>query len=154
MADQREALRVRLEELVKHEILILREFRSEREKIYSRLRELERSYDILCRGKKSQSQSELIEQTASAVKTSHVTSKPIQQKKRRQGRAESNASRKAALTILKLQDKPISSIDLKQKIEKETGSQISNMTIFMNHLMKKYPEVRKPHRGQYILEKT
>ncbi|MER0468972.1 hypothetical protein ABR330_20365 [Bacillus cabrialesii subsp. cabrialesii] len=154
MVDQKEALRVRLEELDKHEILILREFRSEREKIYSSLRALERSYDILRRGKKSQSLSEMIEQTADAVKTSHITSKPIHQKKRRQGRAESNASRKAALNILKLQDKPISSIDLKQKIEKETGRQISNMTIFMNHLMKKYPEVRKPHRGQYILEKT
>lgn len=154
MADQREALRMKLAELDRHEMSMLCEFRSEREKIYSSLRELERSYDILSKGKKSPSQFKRIEQKANDVKTYHVTSKQIQQKKRRQGRAESIASRQAALNILKLQNKPISSMDLKKKIEKETGVQISNMTIFMNTLMKLHPEVRKPYRGQYILVRT
>ncbi|MCY7865444.1 hypothetical protein MOB78_10030 [Bacillus spizizenii] len=144
MADQREALCMRLAEIDKHEISILREFQLEREKIFSSLRALERS----SKEKKLPSQVAL-EQTANDVKTYRVTSKPIQQKKRRQGRAESKASREAALHILKLQDKPMSSIDLKRKIEKETGVHISNMTSFMNTLMKMHPEVKKPFRGQY-----
>lgn len=144
MADQREALCMRLAEIDKHEISILREFQLEREKIFSSLRALERS----SKEKKLPSQVAL-EQTANDVKTYRVTSKPIQQKKRRQGRAESKASREAALHILKQQDKPMSSIDLKRKIEKETGVHISNMTTFMNTLMKMHPEVKKPYRGQY-----
>ncbi|WP_409509475.1 hypothetical protein ACK2WG_03045 [Bacillus spizizenii] len=144
MADQREALCMRLAEIDKHEISILREFQLEREKIFSSLRALERS----SKEKKLPSQVAL-EQTANDVKTYRVTSKPIQQKKRRQGRAESKASREAALHILKQRDKPMSSIELKRKIEKETGVHISNMTSFMNTLMKMHPEVKKPYRGQY-----
>lgn len=145
MAEQRKALCMRLAEIDKHEISILREFQLEREKIFSSLRALER----FSKEKKRPSQVALVEQTANDVKTYHITSKPIQQKKRRQGRAESKASREAALHILKQQDKPMSSIDLKRKIEKETGVHISNMTSFMNTLMKMHPEVKKPYRGQY-----
>ncbi|WP_445012670.1 Rok-like winged helix domain-containing protein [Bacillus paralicheniformis] len=28
------------------------------------------------------------------------------------------------------------------------------MTVFMDQLMKKNPEIRKPHRGRYILVRT
>ncbi|MEG7336562.1 Rok-like winged helix domain-containing protein [Bacillus sp. 0102A] len=145
MADQREALCLRLAEIDKHEMSILREFQLEREKIFSSLRALEQSNIE----KKRPSQVALIEQTVNDLKTYHITSKPIQRKKRRQGRAESKASREAALNILKQQDKPISSMELKRKIEMETGAHISNMTSFMNTLMKMHPEVKKPYRGQY-----
>ncbi|OIS60411.1 hypothetical protein A4A36_13145 [Bacillus subtilis] len=123
---------MRLAHIDKHERSILREFQ-------------------LQRSKTSPSQVAFMEQAANDVKTYRVTSKPIQKKKRRQGRAESKASREAALHILKQQNKPMSSIDLKRRIEKETGVHISNMTSFMNTLMKTHPEVRKPYRGQYIV---
>ncbi|TYS09716.1 hypothetical protein FZC70_11580 [Bacillus subtilis] len=145
MADQREALCLRLAEIDKHEMSILREFQLEREKIFSRFRALERSN----KEKKRPSPVTLVEQAANDVKPSHITSKPTQQKKRRQGRAGAKASREAALNILKQQDKPISSMELKRKIEMETGEHISNMTSFMNTLMKMHPEVKKPYRGQY-----
>ncbi|WP_435868498.1 Rok-like winged helix domain-containing protein [Bacillus glycinifermentans] len=56
--------------------------------------------------------------------------------------------------MLKQQEKPIRSINLQKKIEKKTGRQISNMTVFMDQLMKKNPEIRKPHRGRYIVVRT
>lgn len=75
---------MRLAEIDKHEISILREFQLEREKIFSSLRALERS----SKEKKRPSQVALVEQTANDVKTYHITSKPIQQKK--EGWAELN----------------------------------------------------------------
>ncbi|MEC2113104.1 Rok-like winged helix domain-containing protein [Bacillus stercoris] len=123
---------MRLAHIDKHESSILREFQ-------------------LQQSKASPSQVAFMAQAANDVKTYRVTSKPIQKKKRRQGRAESKASSEAALHILKQQNKPMSSIDLKRRIEKETGVHISNMTSFMNTLMKTHPEVRKPYRGQYIV---
>ncbi|MFJ9256272.1 hypothetical protein ACIRN9_06695 [Bacillus velezensis] len=168
--DKKEALRLRLVQLDQNEISILREFQLEREMIYSSLRKLsrqERSNETLCKKNKIPSHIETFEQVANDLKTfnnNNMSSKSTQQsihkisrgikKKRRKGRGESEASREAALKILKQYDKPISSIDLKKYIEKETGGSISNMTAFMNHLMKIHTEVRKPCRGQYIWMKT
>ncbi|WP_259424154.1 Rok-like winged helix domain-containing protein [Bacillus velezensis] len=170
MIDKKEALRLRLVQLDQNEISILREFQLEREMIYSSLKKLsrqERSNETLCEKNKIPSHLKTFEQVANDLKTfnnNNMSSKSTQQsihknsrgikKKRRKGRGESEASREAALKILKQYDKPISSIDLKKYIEKETGVSISNMTTFMNNLMERHPKVRKPFRGHYILDET
>ncbi|WP_256860379.1 Rok-like winged helix domain-containing protein [Bacillus sonorensis] len=59
------------------------------------------------------------------------------EKKRRPRRVESETLHETALNILKQQEKPIRSINLQKKIEKKTGRQISNMTVFMDQLKKK-----------------
>ncbi|MEH7741573.1 hypothetical protein V7263_11170 [Bacillus subtilis] len=169
MIDKKEALRLRLVQLDQNEISILREFQLEREMIYSSLKKLssqERSNETLCEKNKIPSHLENFEQVANDIKTfnNNVSLRSTQQsihknsrgikKKRRKGRVESEASRKAALKILNQYDKPISSIDLKKYIEKETGVSISNMTTFMNNLMERHPKVRKLYRGHYILDET
>ncbi|MCI3987313.1 hypothetical protein MMJ63_21495, partial [Bacillus vallismortis] len=60
--------------------------------------------------------------------------------------------REAAIKTLKRHIAAIKSSELQKEIEKDSGLEIPNMTTFMQILIKMYPEVKKPYRGQYILE--
>lgn len=55
-----------------------------------------------------------------------------------------------ALRYLKLQTASVQSVDIKKVVEGKTGIEIANMTTFMARLMKMYPNIQKPHRGQYL----
>lgn len=76
--------------------------------------------------------------------------------RRRRGTARPGSKaaklREAAIKTLKRHNAAIKSSELQKEIEKESGLEIPNMTTFMQSLIKMYPEVKKPYRGQYILE--
>lgn len=76
--------------------------------------------------------------------------------RRRRGTARPGSKalklREVAIKTLKRHNAPIKSSELQKEIEKESGLEIPNMTTFMQSLIKMYPEVKKPYRGQYILE--
>lgn len=159
MFTEREALRLRLEQLSDAEIILIREIQSERNRIYSKLRELDQ-LDISRLKKKS-----LLELTQSTLqdlkedkKKTEFTNPTLQDIKfsnkqdTPSNRQKSSTLRSATLDILKNHKDGINSADLKKAVQNETGIQIKNMTVFMNHLMKRHPEVKKPYRGQYVLD--
>lgn len=143
MFTEREALRLRLEQLNDAEIQIIREMQRERNGIYIKLRELDK-FDPENYKKKS-----LIELAHSTVQLLRN-----QEKVNRSGSYKSKTAtqREAALEILKRYEKGLSGAMLKNEIQYETGLVINNMTTFMQGLMKNHPEVKKPYRGRYVLD--
>jgi len=59
-----------------------------------------------------------------------------------------------ALTFLKHQTASVQSSDIKKEVESKTGVEITNMTNFMTRLMKLYPNIEKPYRGQYLYKEN
>ncbi|EME72537.1 transcriptional repressor Rok [Bacillus sonorensis] len=164
MFNEREALRLRLEQLNDAEINLLRQLREERNEIYSKLRELDNqnnpyeATDANMIYKKSLL--ELANETAKSFEKNkpEKTNPPIvsslnPSRKPRLG-TKSHKHREAALKVLQNQKGEIRSYELQKEIEKETGIPINNMTTFMQGLMKFYPEVEKTYRGRYVLRKS
>ncbi|KAA6446958.1 Rok-like winged helix domain-containing protein [Bacillus swezeyi] len=163
MFSEREALRLRLEQLKDAEIKMIRELQIERNQIYSKLRQLDSPdyegknrkkslYDVVkslsedLKNKpfgKTQSNSPVLTNSESA----------LDRRKRIVPGSKASIQREAALKILSENQKGVKSIELQKKIENDTGTSISNMTTFMQNLMKLYPEVKKPYRGLYKLDK-
>ncbi|MFN2746023.1 MULTISPECIES: transcriptional regulator Rok [Bacillus] len=184
MFNEREALRLRLEQLNEAEIKVIREYQIERDNIYAKLRELDRPSSFNDTKKdfrterKSESLPVLAELAAQEMKSyqqqqqPHTSQKNQQQTspqasalpagipdgttRRRRGTARPGSKaaklREAAIKTLKRHNAAIKSSELQKEIEKESGLEIPNMTTFMQSLIKMYPEVKKPYRGQYILE--
>ncbi|WAT23629.1 hypothetical protein O0R52_21775 (plasmid) [Bacillus halotolerans] len=173
MFNEREALRLRLEQLNEAEVKIIREYQIEREKIYSKLRELDTislapkknnqvdskkfnlpvlaelaAQELRSYKSSQQPKQNLISSPSAAQKTSSET-KP----RRGRVRPDSKAAklREIAIRILKRHNASIKSSELQKEIEKESGAEIPNMTMFMQGLIKMHPEVKKPYRGQYII---
>ncbi|MEH7899468.1 Rok-like winged helix domain-containing protein, partial [Bacillus pumilus] len=98
--------------------------------------------------------------SASTLGTGQLNSAPVGipegSTRRRRGTARPGSKaaklREAAIKTLKRHNAAIKSSELQKEIEKESGLEIPNMTTFMQSLIKMYPEVKKPYRGQYILE--
>ncbi|ALC80894.1 MULTISPECIES: Rok-like winged helix domain-containing protein [Bacillus] len=177
MFNEREALRLRLEQLNEAEVKVIREYQIERDKIYAKLRELDgipapklQDYTKESESnRKTESLPVLAELAAQEMKSYH---QPQEQKevqtqeassqlperisRRRRGTARPGSKaaklREAAIKTLKRHNAAIKSSELQKEIEKESGLEIPNMTTFMQSLIKMYPEVKKPYRGQYILE--
>ncbi|ASB89422.1 MULTISPECIES: Rok-like winged helix domain-containing protein [Bacillus] len=157
MFNEREALRLRLEQLKDAEIKIMRELRTERNRIYVKLHELDSQGDSSVTNKKSLI--ELVSETAKALennKSNEISSNDSTPKPRRKPKPGTKAykHREAALKVLQEHKGEIRSYELQKEIEKETGIPINNMTTFMQGLMKFYPEVEKTYRGRYVLRKS
>lgn len=179
MFNEREALRLRLEQLNEAEVKVIREYQMERDKIYAKLRELDGNHGGAAKfkdyskesesNKKSESLPVLAELAAQEMKnyqqpqeqketqTQETSSQlPERVSRRRRGTARPGSKaaklREAAIKTLKRHNAAIKSSELQKEIEKESGLEIPNMTTFMQSLIKMYPEVKKPYRGQYILE--
>ncbi|WP_406590016.1 transcriptional regulator Rok [Bacillus atrophaeus] len=180
MFNEREALRLRLEQLNEAEVKVIREYQIERDKIYAKLRELDRNGSSAAETKKdfrperkSESLPVLAELAAQEIRSyqPQQASQPQPQPqstssipagipdgttRRRRGTARPGSKaaklREAAIKTLKRHNAAIKSSELQKEIEKESGLEIPNMTTFMQSLIKMYPEVKKPYRGQYILE--
>ncbi|MCY7860458.1 hypothetical protein [Bacillus haynesii] len=154
MFNEREALRLRLEQLGDAEIQVMRELRKERQDIYSKLRELDRGSDPVIN--KKSSLIDLASAAAEELKQSqHAADKHPSTKTPSYTIFQSKTTihREAALNILSRHEEGLKGIKLKTEIEKETGFPIKNMTTFMKSLMKHHPEIKKPARGHYILQK-
>ncbi|MCD7911094.1 transcriptional repressor Rok [Bacillus velezensis] len=162
MFTEREALRLRLEQLNGAELKIMREIQSERNRIYMKLCELDKqNHNPYVNSKKSLL--ELAYSTAQALKTENeknaknalVSSrlKKFSASKIAPG-SKTAIQREATLEILKGHKNVISGSDLKSKIQRQTGLPINNMTIFMQGLMKQHREVKKISRGLYLLEQN
>ncbi|GED04226.1 hypothetical protein [Bacillus atrophaeus] len=127
MLTERQALQERLEKIDKDETAMIKEYQKQRNKIFERLRELDREeYKNLPDLKKL------------ASLENHQESKP-----------EKDIRKHVAVNILKVYSDGMSADELRSKIEKETNMQIVNMTSFMSSIMKKNPFVQKPRRGYY-----
>ncbi|MDU0072012.1 MULTISPECIES: hypothetical protein [Bacillus] len=163
MFTEREALRLRLEQLNDAEINLLRQLREERNEIYSKLRELDNqnnpdeATDANMIHKKSLL--ELANETAKSFEKNkpEKTNPPIvsslnPSRKPRLG-TKSHKHREVALKILRDHKGEIRGYELQKEIEKETGMPIRNMTTFMQGLLKYHPEVEKTYRGRYVLRK-
>ncbi|MEX3914312.1 transcriptional repressor Rok [Bacillus paralicheniformis] len=160
MFTEREALRLRLEQLHDAEIIRIREIQNERNRIYTKLRELDQ-FDVSRLKKKSlleltqstlqdlkedNKQTEFTKSTfLQDIKTSNKQDTPANSQK-------SSPLRSVTLDIMKNHKDGINSADLKKAVQNETGIQIKNMTVFMQTLMKRHPEIKKPYRGQYVLD--
>ncbi|MCY1628288.1 hypothetical protein LG208_00050 [Bacillus paralicheniformis] len=145
MFTEREALRLRLEQLNDAEIQVIREIQRERNGIYVKLRELDK-FDASPENYKKKSLIELAHSTAQALKKQEKVNRPGPYK------SKTATQREAALEILKRYEKGLSGVMLKNEIQYETGLVINNMTTFMQGLMKNHPEVKKPYRGRYVLD--
>ncbi|MGE6631202.1 transcriptional regulator Rok [Bacillus sp. NPDC077027] len=185
MFNEREALRLRLEQLNEAEVKVIREYQIERDTIYAKLRELDRQGTGLTTDTKKEIRPErktdslpvLAElaaqeirsyqpQSQSSISSSSLGTGQLQNGvpvgipegtgRRRRGTARPGSKaaklREAAIKTLKRHNAAIKSSELQKEIEKESGLEIPNMTTFMQSLIKMYPEVKKPYRGQYILE--
>ncbi|MGX9291317.1 Rok-like winged helix domain-containing protein [Bacillus sp. A015] len=186
MFNEREALRLRLEQLNEAEVKVIREYQIERDAIYAKLRELDRqgtgglvadTKKEVRTDRKTDSLPVLAELAAQEMRSyqqpaqsqSNATSPlgtgqlngapvgiPEGSTRRRRGTARPGSKaaklREAAIKTLKRHNAAIKSSELQKEIEKESGLEIPNMTTFMQSLIKMYPEVKKPYRGQYILE--
>ncbi|WP_271725216.1 hypothetical protein [Bacillus paralicheniformis] len=154
MFDEREALRLRLEQLGDAEIQVMRELRKERQDIYSKLRELDRESDPAIN--KKSSLIDLASAAAEELKQSQIAADkhpPIKTPSLTIFQSKTTIQREAALNILSRYEEGLKGIKLKTEIEKETGFPIKNMTTFMKSLMKHRPDIKKPARGHYILQK-
>lgn len=179
MFNEREALKLRLEQLNEAEVKVIREYQIERDAIYAKLRELDgnpaastkpQSYTKESESnRKSESLPVLAELAAQEMKSYQPPQEqkeapaeepssqlPERVSRRRRGTARPGSKaaklREAAIKTLKRHNAAIKSSELQKEIEKESGLEIPNMTTFMQSLIKMYPEVKKPYRGQYILE--
>lgn len=141
MFTEREALRLRLEQLNDAEIILIREFQNERNHIYQKLRELDR---LNINRLKKKSLLELTQTTLQDIKSSTKQDTPVHKQK-------TSTLRSATLDIMKNHKDGINSANLKKAVQSKTGIQIKNMTTFMKSLMNRHPEVKKPSRGQYVL---
>ncbi|MFO6495616.1 hypothetical protein ACINLD_05150 [Bacillus sp. z60-11] len=160
MFNEREALRLRLEQLNDKEIHVMRELREERESIYIKLRELDRG-NQLPKADKNSSLIELASAAAQELKQSKNLSQhsfsddgtsPLDSEAEERHRSKTSIQREAALKILNEHKDGMRGTSLRTEIEKETGFPVKNMTTFMNGLMKHYPEIEKPGRGRYLLK--
>ncbi|WP_270574382.1 transcriptional repressor Rok [Bacillus glycinifermentans] len=163
MFTEREALRLRLEQLNDAEINVIRELRKERDEIYSKLRELDKQINPIELTDSSithkKSLLELANETAKSFEenkpdkpTPPIVSASNPRRKPRLG-TRAHKHREIALRILKDHKGEIRGYELQKEIEKETGMSIRNMTTFMQGLMKFHPEVEKTYRGCYVLKK-
>lgn len=156
MFNEREALRLRLEQLNDKEIIVMRELREEREGIYSKLRELDKKQSNPPQVRESSSLMDLVSAAAQELKQSKSSSR-IQANNASQSFNKSITSiqREAALKILSMHKEGIRGAGFRKEIEKETGMKVKNMTTFMSglmKLMKHHPEIKKTGRGHYVIK--
>ncbi|GAA0319661.1 transcriptional regulator Rok [Bacillus carboniphilus] len=162
MFNERDALKLRLEQLAEQEERFLKLFREERELIFTKLRELDTSEKPV--------KTEVVEKTpVDPELTEVVKPAPTPAKKAAQPKKSSTPSpqgnkrgrkptvtpeKEAAIEILKMHPEGMKGVDLQRAVEEATGSPIANMTTFMKSVENLDPNVQKPSRGTYIYANT
>lgn len=140
--NEREAMKLRLQQIDKSEERMLLQYKKERESIFSRLRELDGL--SIENNIKTNNQSK---KTISHEKTSTKKRKSVGRPKKE---AKLTNEDKVAITFLKHQTAAISGAEIMQEIFNKTSANIRNTTYFMDNLMTLEPCVKKPYRGHYI----
>ncbi|WP_026692295.1 hypothetical protein [Peribacillus kribbensis] len=155
MFNERDALKLRLEQLAVTEEKAMKEFREERREIMNRLREL----DALGR---SEADSRKIAGTALASDRNerealHFNGEGAkgaglekQEKANKGYHKKTILLRDAAINILKRHNTAIPLIQLKKELENATGIEIKNISLFMTNLAKKEKVLKKATHGQYM----
>ena len=133
MFNERDALRIRLEQLVLLEEKTLKMYREERNEIFNRLRELDEN---------SVDHEELQKELPPKNVEEHAKEKGYHKK--------TMELRNATIEILKKHATSVQLRDLKKEIEKETGVELKNISLFMSNLLKKEENITKATHGQYM----
>ncbi|GAB6563765.1 transcriptional regulator Rok [Bacillus cereus] len=142
--NEREAMKLRLQQIDKSEERILLQYKKERESIFNRLRELDEL--SLENNTNTNNQSK---KTISHEKNSTKKRKSVGRPKKD---AKLTNEDKVAIKFLKYQTAAIGGADIMQELYNKTGINIRNTTYFMDNLMALEPRVKKPYRGLYIYE--
>ncbi|EEM14673.1 MULTISPECIES: Rok-like winged helix domain-containing protein [Bacillus] len=151
MFNEREALKVRLEQLVEMEERTRKMFQEERKEIFNRLRELDNqdrlsTYTVGHSGKiedtKYEQMYNLDEEIQESSEKNEFRKKGYHQK--------TWILRNVAIDILKQHQVAMPLKELKKEIETETGVELSNISLFMTNLMKKEDNIVKATHGQYM----
>lgn len=157
MINERIALKMRLEQLENTEIRMLKEFRDERESIFSRLRELDEQDKNEIMLKNEKMDQIVLEKTIrsnnfyeSSINPQLSNQKPKVRKGRPSRRSKTSKLSDVAILLLKEQKVPIRGTELQKKIEEKTGFKISNMTTFMKSVERVDSNIQKPTRGLYV----
>ncbi|WP_336769697.1 hypothetical protein [Bacillus bombysepticus] len=141
---EREAMKLRLQQIDNSEKRTLLLFKEERELIFKRLRELDNLGVEIDTTTNNQSQKNIVDRNNSSTRIKRVG--------RPKKEAKLTYEDEVAIYFLKHQTAAISGADIMQEIYKKTGKNIRNTTHFMTNLMKLDPCVKKPYRGQYTYE--
>lgn len=153
MFDERNALKLRLEQMQDAEERLIRELQKERAYIFNRLRELDREAEINTEAPNEElhfleainTYLEAPDESLGQAQTENIKSR----RARPSRRSKTTKMRDTAIRILKEQSVPIRGVDLKRAIEEQTGFQIANMTTFMNTITKADSNIIKIGRGLY-----
>lgn len=166
MFNEREALKVRLEQLVDMEEKIVALYREERKEIFNRLRELDSSEKSWSKNNDSKNNVKSANTLARDMQQnekntinfsgyqSHETEQqkpkekkvPIQNKKY----SKTVVLREATIAILKKYSAAVPLKQLKFEIESETGVEIKNISLFMTRLVNEEENIQKATHGQYM----
>ncbi|MBM7693047.1 hypothetical protein JOC77_002486 [Peribacillus deserti] len=173
MFNERDALKLRLEQLLIVEEKTIREFREERREILDRLRELdgfERQNKVYENSAADSSRdsyqsdktlSPVVEKSrqtlAEAVESIHEGKKqssgtqPAKEGRQNKGyHKKTLLLRDATMKILQSHRTAIPLGQLKKELELETGVEIKNISLFMTNLAKKESSLKKATHGQYM----
>lgn len=151
MFNEREALKLRLEQLVEQEERFLKFFREEREIIFSKLRELDENQPAPVIPEVTPTD---VPKTDSPAKKPAPRTKSAVQGKKRGRKPTVTPEKETAIEILKQHPEGMKGVDLQRAIEEAIGSPIANMTTFMKSVENLDPNVQKPSRGTYIYINT
>ncbi|PLT28547.1 Rok-like winged helix domain-containing protein [Peribacillus deserti] len=167
MFNERDALKLRLEQLLMAEEKTIREFREERREILDRLRELDlldRQKDITENKDADQvkplqfddvspaTSNERLEEAQSRLEEKdQIGREPVKEEKPAKGyHKKTLLLRDATLKILQQHHTAIPLAQLKKELEQETGVEIKNISLFMTNLAKKESHLKKATHGQYM----
>ena len=149
MFNERDALRLRLEQLAEQEERFLKLFREEREIIFNKLRELDEKTPVAQATIESIQTEERPSEIAPKIQAEPQT-KPAEKASKRGRKPTVTPEKEAAIEILKMNPEGMKGVDLQRAVEEATGSSIANMTTFMKSVENLDPHVQKPNRGTYI----
>ncbi|MET3697098.1 hypothetical protein SAMN05877753_101324 [Bacillus oleivorans] len=149
MFNERDALKLRLEQLAEQEERFLKIFREEREIIFNKLRELDEKNPAAQATAESIKAEELPIAEAPKIYAEPQVN-PVTQGSKRGRKPTVTPEKEAAIEILKMHPEGMKGVDLQRAVEEATGSSIANMTTFMKSVENLDPSVQKPNRGTYI----
>lgn len=152
MFNERDALKIRLQQLIEMEERTLKMFQEERKEIFNRLRELD-NQDRLAYSMDDLDQ--IDDQKLEFIHASYGSDLGSTREEERETRKKGYHQktwmlRNAAIDILKQRQVAVPLKELKKEIETETGVELSNISLFMTNLMKKEENIVKATHGQYM----
>ncbi|MBO0995131.1 Rok-like winged helix domain-containing protein [Bacillus sp. SD088] len=150
--DERNALKIRLEQMNDVEKRILEDLHEERSFIFNRLRELDEQdpAEHLSDEKQLKKNNPIFSQADDATTTPAPI--PRKRKGRPSRRSKTTKLREIAIEVLKEANAPVRGKELKEKIETASDSNIANMTTFMNTIRETDHHIIKVGRGLYVYD--